>query len=166
MKPATGARVDAHQARSLILSRRCRNLMTDGVVVNSGRIVHETVDGEVIIIDLETGHFFSLKGCGDLLWPAIVAGTTPGSLTRELAGAFGLVPSDVEATVKAFLDELEQEAIIREQPIETAASLPEFDARAPFEPPRVEKHTNMSDLLLLDPIHDVDEQGWPARKPA
>jgi hypothetical protein len=23
----------------------------------------------------------------------------------------------------------------------------------------------MKDLLLLDPIHDVDETGWPAAKP-
>jgi hypothetical protein len=25
-------------------------------------------------------------------------------------------------------------------------------------------YEDMQDLLLLDPIHDVDETGWPARK--
>ncbi len=34
-----------------------------------------------------------------------------------------------------------------------------------FEPPKLAKYTNMSDLLMLDPVHDVDEQGWPNRKP-
>jgi hypothetical protein len=26
-------------------------------------------------------------------------------------------------------------------------------------------YDDMQDLLLLDPIHDVDESGWPAIKP-
>jgi hypothetical protein len=30
--------------------------------------------------------------------------------------------------------------------------------------PLLRKYTDMRDLLLLDPIHDVDEQGWPVRK--
>jgi hypothetical protein len=27
--------------------------------------------------------------------------------------------------------------------------------------PKLEKYTDMEDLLLLDPIHDVQEVGWP-----
>lgn len=30
-----------------------------------------------------------------------------------------------------------------------------------FEEPIFHKYTDMEDLLLLDPIHDVDETGWP-----
>jgi hypothetical protein len=30
-----------------------------------------------------------------------------------------------------------------------------------FEPPILEKYVDMQDLLLLDPIHEVDERGWP-----
>ena len=33
-----------------------------------------------------------------------------------------------------------------------------------YEHPVLQKYTDMEDLLLLDPIHDVDEAGWPARK--
>jgi hypothetical protein len=28
-------------------------------------------------------------------------------------------------------------------------------------PPALEKFTNMQDILLLDPIHDVSDMGWP-----
>jgi hypothetical protein len=31
-------------------------------------------------------------------------------------------------------------------------------------PPRLVRHTDMEDLILLDPIHDVDDAGWPTRK--
>ena len=34
-----------------------------------------------------------------------------------------------------------------------------------FVPPMLARFNNMSDLLLLDPIHDVDEQGWPRERP-
>jgi hypothetical protein len=30
-----------------------------------------------------------------------------------------------------------------------------------FEAPVLQKYTDMQDLLLLDPIHDTDETGWP-----
>ena len=36
--------------------------------------------------------------------------------------------------------------------------------KLPFEAPVLYTYTDMAELLLLDPIHDVDETGWP--KPA
>jgi hypothetical protein len=35
---------------------------------------------------------------------------------------------------------------------------------AAFVAPVLHKHTDMQDLLLLDPIHEVDETGWPSVK--
>ena len=34
---------------------------------------------------------------------------------------------------------------------------------AKYESPQLEQYSDMSELLLLDPIHEVDEQGWPKR---
>jgi len=34
-------------------------------------------------------------------------------------------------------------------------------SRPPFQMPVVERYTDMADLLLLDPIHDVNAEGWP-----
>ena len=36
----------------------------------------------------------------------------------------------------------------------------------PYEPPQLEKYTDMQDLVLLDPVHEVDATGWPHPKPA
>ena len=33
--------------------------------------------------------------------------------------------------------------------------------KIPFEEPKLEKYSDMEDLLLLDPIHDVEDEGWP-----
>jgi len=43
---------------------------------------------------------------------------------------------------------------------------PPLPAGTVFAPPVLEVYTDMQDLLLLDPIHDVDETvGWPSPKP-
>ena len=36
---------------------------------------------------------------------------------------------------------------------------------SPFVTPTLSRYTEMQDLLLLDPIHDVDDSGWPRRAP-
>ena len=37
--------------------------------------------------------------------------------------------------------------------------------RPGFVPPSLHKYVDMQELLLLDPIHEVDETGWPSIKP-
>ena len=49
---------------------------------------------------------------------------------------------------------------------ETLAATEPIDSRLPFVNPTLTKFTDMQDLLLLDPIHEVDEMGWPHPKPA
>ena len=36
----------------------------------------------------------------------------------------------------------------------------------PFTAPVVEKYTDMAELILLDPVHDVSALGWPDAKTA
>ncbi len=38
--------------------------------------------------------------------------------------------------------------------------------RPAFEAPVLESYSDMQDLLLLDPIHDVDDAGWPVANQA
>ena len=144
-------------------------MASETITINEGRIIHETIDDEVIIIDLETGTYFSLTKSGADLWPAIVEGTSRDRLTAILAGSYDARRSDIEASVATFLDKLNVEEIIVVQPGDGAAvdELVPTDGqqKLPFEPPMLEKYTNTSELLLVvDPIHDVDEQGWPSRK--
>ena len=36
--------------------------------------------------------------------------------------------------------------------------------RKPYTAPAVQKYDDLEDLLLLDPIHEVDEAGWPVAR--
>jgi hypothetical protein len=129
--------------------------------VNTADVVHETIEGEVIAIDLGRGSYYNLAGSGVRIWSQLVEGASASSIAR---GFDSDQPDLVEHEVAALIERLAAESLIREQPGEGnepgAAGEP-----IPFEPPRFEKYTDMEDYFLLDPIHEVDASGWPNRPP-
>jgi coenzyme PQQ synthesis protein D (PqqD) len=128
--------------------------------LNNPPIVAEMVEGELIAINLETGTYYSLAGPAARIWNALAAGHS----ADEIVGAVS-PPGDAVAlreSLENFLESLLAEQLIR--PVERSAP-----AGAPLLPLapwlsetlRVERFTDMQDLLVLDPIHEVDEAGWP-----
>jgi hypothetical protein len=62
------------------------------------------------------------------------------------------------------LVQLQQENLIVPVDGETAVDLQPSNNghdKPSFTPPLLHKYSDMQELLLLDPIHDVDEAGWP-----
>jgi hypothetical protein len=66
--------------------------------------------------------------------------------------------------VQALLKDLAAEDLISPTESAGSAATPGPGTRAPYAAPTLQKHTDMQDLLLLDPIHEVDETGWPSVK--
>lgn len=51
-------------------------------------------------------------------------------------------------------------------PADPGCSAPEAvppAVRAPYARLALTKYTDMQELLLLDPVHEVDDEGWPSR---
>ena len=128
--------------------------------VNSGDVVHETIEGEVIAIDLARGSYYNLAGSGPRIWSQLVQGASAASIASGFEGS-----EEVEHEVAALIDRLADEALIVEQSGTAASGSPAEAEPVPFEPPRFEKYTDMEDYFLLDPIHEVDASGWPNRPP-
>lgn len=119
--------------------------------VNRPDVVDESVDGEVLIVHLGTGTYFSSRGAGDGAWQLLASGRTPA----ECAAPLGQSESDLQS----FLAELVTEGLLRPRQGDPGP-IPELQPVA--GPLLLEKFTDMQELLLLDPIHDVDdEEGWP-----
>jgi hypothetical protein len=125
--------------------------------------IHETIDGETIIIDLASGTYFSLQGSGTEIWHGLTAGEPVGAIVERLAQSYSGDPTEIAAQTQAFLRDLEADGLISS----TNGSSGEIEAPAsaageqPFAAPKVEKYTDMQDIILLDPVHQVDERGWP-----
>jgi hypothetical protein len=143
------------------------------LAVNRDKIVHETVDGEVIIINLDTGTYYSLVETGLEVWRGVEQGASRAALVEALTQRYAADRATVATAVDQLVDELIAEEIVivvleqRDGDDGAAAPVELSDTAAAqaFTPPLLTRFTDMSDLLLLDPIHDVDEQGWPSRRP-
>ena len=141
-----------------------------GLGVKSPQVIHESIDGEVIIIDLGTGTYYSAKGSGAEVWEAIhrSPGVTADALAAAVATAYDLPAEEVAEHVQVFVSELLSEEIIvaDAQAGDGAAASIERNGAAsgPFAPPKLEKYTDMQDLVLIDPVHEVDATGWPERQ--
>ena len=139
--------------------------------VNTPNVLHETIDGETVIINLANGRYYSLEHTGALLWGLVDDGASVGEMVRWIAGCHSASQEEVARAVGQFLGELLQEGLVRADP----SSGPHAEGIAALSAPCPEsgtleslvlrKYTDMQDLLLLDPIHEVDEAGWPMVKP-
>jgi len=133
--------------------------------VNSGQVISEIIDGEAVMINLTTGNYYSLNEVGAAIWDAVAAGASAPEIVERLSLRYDAPQDELERAVSQLLDDLgREELVVAADGDGTAptASAPEAAAeRRPFEAPRLEKHTDMQDLILLDPVHEVGEQGWP-----
>jgi hypothetical protein len=133
--------------------------------INSPQIVHETIDGETIIIDFESGSYYSVREVANQIWTWIGEGTYVDQIVAQASNHYTGTQVEIESAVRAFIASLAEAAlIVATEPSALPSTLVQTSGEAPFSPPILERYTDMQDLLLLDPIHEVDEQGWPQRK--
>lgn len=141
--------------------------------VNSPQIVCESIDGEVVIVNLEKGYYYSLLKMGAGVWSGIERQIDHQSIIEEMTQTYDGSVEEIAAAINEFVDQLQHEELIVElaslpaHPSTTSATIAEATNKPRFEKPVLEKFTDMEDLLLLDPIHEVDvEAGWPSAKTA
>jgi hypothetical protein len=131
-----------------------------GMRIPPERVVSEVIDGEVVAIDLESGRYYSLEGAAARAWEAIQAGAGLDGVTAAVASEAGITADEAQPDVAAFVAELEAEGLVLSG---NGTSPPDPG------PGRVklalQRYTDMQDLIVIDPIHDVDETGWPNRRP-
>jgi hypothetical protein len=125
-------------------------------------IVHETVDGEVIAIDLANGSYYSLAGSGPAIWELLGRGASEAEISAVLAVRFEGEESEIRSAVSALLGELQENGlIVASDEGGSAVPAPSAQEKSPFQAPRLERYNDMKDYFLLDPIHEVDTAGWP-----
>ena len=135
-------------------------------IVNTPRMIYETVDQETVIIDTESGIYFNIGGSGSLVFQILKEGASNDTIVARLAAYYQADPASLRPAVEQFTADLLTEAIIvvADQPQDAQpAMLSAADVPALYTPPSLDKFTDMEELLLIDPIHEVQDRGWPYR---
>jgi hypothetical protein len=125
------------------------------------KIVWQRFESEVVVINLESGTYYSLNETGARLWSMMEAGWTPDEAAERIQA--GGAPADARDQVLAYWGRLVEEGLILPAANGVVRRGPAEDAACPWTPPAIAAYTDMQDLFLLDPVHDVDEAGWPSR---
>jgi Coenzyme PQQ synthesis protein D (PqqD) len=138
----------------------------DRFEVSRPEVVGSVVDGEVVAINLDTGSYYNIAGAGTDVWVAVEQPASAEEVTARLACRYEAPVDEIAAAVTRFMQELRAEGLIRPAEADGTGAEPSAgdllaDGRGAFSPPVLEKFTDMEDLLLVDPVHDVSERGWP-----
>ena len=135
---------------------------------NVPRITHETLEDEVILVDFESGTYFGLHGVATYIWSTFAGFPSIDDIIGSVQKRYDSVDESQEKEIVAFVEDLVSHELL--VPCTAGESeAPQGDGNGPaptteeppYSTPLLEKHTDMRDLLLLDPIHEVQEEGWP-----
>jgi hypothetical protein len=136
--------------------------------VNRPKVIFEAFEDETVLINLDSGNYYSFSGSAALIWDRIISGESIASVIKYLQERFGNA-ADIGLSVEDFIRKLVDENLIVKDSNETGKNVKQGKVEIPmlarFERPVLQKYSDMQDLLLLDPIHEVDETGWPHALP-
>lgn len=130
--------------------------------INQPRVIAEEIDEEVIILNFESGTYYSLNTSAMAIWRLIEAGYSTSAIFTQWQAMYRRNDAQTAAEFATFLQQLQEEELI--VPTGSTADIANpglITAAVAYESPLLNRFTDLQNLLLLDPIHDVDEMGWP-----
>ena len=135
----------------------------------SHQVIHETLGDETLIVRLDSGNYYSMNITGGQIWNFIEQGASDIQIVAKFAELYGIDKKIVEEQTEPFLKNLIEEELIfpnGKKPNASAAyqSINIEILTNSFEPPILSKYSDVQELLILDPIHDVSDAGWPNSK--
>lgn len=139
--------------------------------VDETSIAFDVLDGEVVVVDLDSGAYYILEGTGSLVWQMLAAGFRVPEIADAMLRHYDGERVAVERSVADFVSQLATEGLV--VPASSAASPRAFrfdegqlaGPPRPFSGPVMYRYTDMQSLIQMDPIREYDETGWP-RRPA
>ena len=110
------------------------------------------VDGEFVLISVETTHYYSLNASGSDVWRLLLEGPqTVESIAAVLAVRHGLESGEVGGAVLALLDQLHSEGLLRleegDEPTPANGALA-LDGNGGYQEPSLLKYEALERLIL------------------
>lgn len=143
-------------------------MQTKRYAINDSKVISETLEGETIIINLENGNYYSLNTTASVVWEMIVGKRTVDDMVGRIMGEYEVARQAAAEAVATFVEYLTQDNLIVETTEEEVSEIEVAPAtpvtKQAFVAPFATRYEDMQQMLLADPIHDVDVQGWPILK--
>lgn len=133
--------------------------------LNSDTMFYDYADGQAILINHQTGLYYGASSLASEVLERLLAGKSLAKIAKAVKALPGC-PDDIDAKLDAFVNQLKKKQILLDsetkdggdEPMDEAVLVDGFALT-------LEEFNEIQDLILADPIHDVDPtQGWPKLK--
>jgi hypothetical protein len=136
--------------------------------INDDKVISETLEGETIIINLDTGNYYSTNITAAIIWNQIQSDNSIQKILQYFINHYDENKDIIEKSITEIIDLLLKDNLILESESnisENATEKTDDISKEPFITPKIEKYEDMKEMLLADPVHDVDKNdGWPKLK--
>lgn len=122
-------------------------------------------DNEFIIAHLETGLYYMMEGQAVSFFSNLPFTSFETELNKFIDEK-KIDNNEIEAIKKVWEILLEDEIVVNADISKTNNKSFEVSGLAFSSSSKLNKYADMQDLLMLDPIHEVDEKGWPTKNEA
>jgi hypothetical protein len=104
----------------------------------ASHVVSDSFDGDRVVIDIQTGAYYMLTPEAASLW-------SEANDVGEVDGDCDRLPVLIRLLQEGLLVAVDSTVGVESAPADLAFT----------------RYTDMEELLLVDPIHEVDNEGWP-----
>jgi hypothetical protein len=127
--------------------------------VEESRFAVDALDGETIIMDLLDGQLYLFEAGAAVLLGHILAGDNTEHIELTVERIYG---QEALVAFQNLLRGLVEKGVLIEVPASQDRSSSENDWPASLGEIVVSEYDDMSSIITMDPIHDVDSgRGWP-----
>jgi hypothetical protein len=129
-------------------------------------IISDLFGEEVVLVNLDSGVYYSLRGSATEMWIRIQNNYSISEILADLSTLYDLNSEELTNQINLFIEQLIDEKLIKSSQSMKKVELA-FDtnnSKISFPSPILEVFSDMQEILLLDPVHDVDKSGWPVTK--
>lgn len=134
--------------------------------LNEEKMFYDIADGQAVVINFVTGMYYGTSMLGSAVLDRLVRGNAPERI-QDAVKALPGCPEDFGSQMKEFIRQLLEKEILLPGG-ETMPGGDEAIGEGALEDGfllNLDEFSEIQDLILADPIHDVDvEQGWPVFK--
>ena len=131
--------------------------------INNGNVVFEKFDDEYVLINLENGNYFSIRLVAGVVWRLLTEGHSVTTVVTAIGQKFEVSSDQLQTDVETFVSQLLTEGLFVEGSADSFSNstLKVTEEISDYKAPMLEVYSDMQDLILLDPVHEVDDTGWP-----
>ena len=129
--------------------------------INKKKMFYDVTDDFAIVINYETGVYYGINGFGTLVFDFLMKGSSVEDILTAL-NKIPDIPADIDQRLAAFIEELKNKEIIIEGPtVKNEINMDVALAAKDDFKFSIDEYSDAQELLMADPIHDVDEEaGW------